>query len=230
MKKLEKGAFGSDSQFAGKGSYEFSSSGLSPNQLQSLQNQLLSAPLPPAIKNIANIKDLIKIKALPITNLNIGTLTAIKTATGIKSDFKIKSDLKIRLDMKTLLKDDFAIKTAQLPTIKSQPALKSQLKAILDLDLGGVGITHPSPTFRPPKIPIISTPIPTIPLAILLLGKQKQKQKKKGDDLFQDFGLLPDFTSRALGLSPDVLTQKQAKKRLKKILTGFEIRKGARLK
>jgi len=37
---------------------------------------------------------------------------------------------------------------------------------------------------------------------------------------------LPDFTSRAIGLKPDIISGKQAQARIRKILTGMEVRRG----
>ncbi|MHA2017483.1 MAG: hypothetical protein ACTSXY_04325, partial [Promethearchaeota archaeon] len=46
----------------------------------------------------------------------------------------------------------------------------------------------------------------------------------------QDLLFLPDFTARAIGLEAEMITEKQARAKLKKILTGLEIRRGLVLK
>lgn len=233
INKLDDVGARAESQFAGKGQFELTSGGLSPQALSpqaQLQTQLFTAPQPPALKGIVGLKDLILLKDVKVAQLSLATLTGIKTATAIKTDFKFKTDFKVGVDVKALLKDDLGIKVAQLPALKTTPALKTQLKTILDLDLGAGITSPPTPTFRPPKIPIIDTPLPPIPLAILLLGKSKARKKKKGLKGIQEFAFLPDFTSRALGLEAVTLTQKQAQRQLKKLLTGLEIRRAVKIK
>lgn len=68
------------------------------------------------------------------------------------------------------------------------------------------------------------------PLLFLeLKGKIKQKRQKK---LYPElFGLMPDFTARAIGLSPkEVGSVEGAVKEIKKLQTGFGIRSGIKIK
>jgi hypothetical protein len=58
----------------------------------------------------------------------------------------------------------------------------------------------------------------------------KQKIKKRMKPTPEIAGLLPDFTARAVGLSPREFSVKEALKEMKKIQTGFEVRTGGRIK
>jgi hypothetical protein len=46
----------------------------------------------------------------------------------------------------------------------------------------------------------------------------------------EDYAYLPDFTSRILGLEPEKVSVKNAQKKIKQLQTGFEIRRGAKIK
>jgi len=59
--------------------------------------------------------------------------------------------------------------------------------------------------------------------------KAKKKKGKLKSRVIQKL-YLPDFTSRAIGLSPEELTEKQAMKKLNKLYTGLEIRRGVKIK
>ena len=219
------------SQYYGTGMYERSDvyGGFTPTQMRELGlQQLKSVPVPNQIKAI-NLKDLIKVKIDTLSGLQVGQLTAIKTATGLKSDFKLKSDLKASNQLKSLLKEDLQVKVAQQPALKTSTALKSQLKSLLDI--GSVSPSLRSPTItRPPRIPDIKPPIPkpfVIPFLKAEISKRSRKSKGKSVD---ELAYLPDFTTRALGLEAETVSEKQAQKKLKKLLTGLEIRRGVKVK
>ena len=205
------------SQYFGKGLYEKTD----------LQAQLRTAISPPAIKT-SQIKNLIQIKQLDkVSVLQTGQLASM-TSLGLKTGLKFKTSLKVENSLKNLLKSDTALKVKQIPALKSDTVLKSQLKSILDLTSPVISTTK-TPSYRPPSIPKI-TPPKTIPFAILFptaKSKGGKKGKRKG---FNEFAFLPDFTTRALGLEEETLTGKQAQAKIKKILTGLEIRRGARVK
>lgn len=85
------------------------------------------------------------------------------------------------------------------------------------------------PTFRNPTRPRTQEPIPRTPKPFKFdlpevkgLFGETFKQPKG----VKEIAYLPDFTSRALGLAPEKVTQAQAKKKLQKVLTGLEIRRG----
>lgn len=194
-----------------------------------LQTQLMSTTPPPAIK-VTPLKNLIKVKGLSkLIGLQTGQL-ASTTALGLKSDLKLKTSLKVDTALKNLLKEDTVLKIKQIPALKSSTALKSQLKSILDLELvSPIATPSPTTTYRPPRIPQI-TPLKPIPFAIMfptVKSSGKWKGRKKS---FNELAYLPDFTSRALGLRSETITEKQALTKMKKILTGLEIRRGIRLR
>jgi len=219
----------SQSKYYGTGLYERTDvmGGLSPTQTQSLQQQLKAVSFPDQVK-VMNIKNLIKIKQLDtLAGLEVGQLSALKVATGLKSDFKLKSDLKAEVQLKNLLKEDVATKSdLKFDTaLKTDTVLKSQLKSLLDLSSPTPPALRSTPTFRPPKIPTVRPPIPK-PFVIPFLKGEISKRSKKGSKAQSEYAYLPDFTSRALGLEAETLTEKQAQKRLKKLLTGLEVRRG----
>jgi hypothetical protein len=58
------------------------------------------------------------------------------------------------------------------------------------------------------------------------VSRKKAKKMKKGRGADTYF-LLPDFTSRILGIGPErVSTRKQALKKILAVKTGFELRRG----
>jgi len=70
--------------------------------------------------------------------------------------------------------------------------------------------------------------IPPFRLPTSLKGKIKSKVKfRKFPEIF---GAMPDFSARAIGLEPKMVSLKQAMKEMRKIQTGFEVRTGLRLK
>lgn len=84
-----------------------------------------------------------------------------------------------------------------------------------------------NPTITPPKIP---KPFKVLPFVSGEL-KQKVKEKKTQKKKIEAFALFPDFTSRAIGLAPEEFgSVKDAMKEIRKIQTGFSIRRGGRIK
>ena len=219
------------SKYFGTGQYEQSFGGaLSPKEL--LQNQnLLKSPLnAQAIKVGSGIKGAILMKELELGNvLAVGNVASLTSGLGLKNAPQLKVNLKANNQLKELLRTDALVKTAQVPAIKTSTALKSQLKSILDLDLGSPLANNP--VFKTPSIPKIRQPTIPNPFVIpFLKAKIKKGSKGKGSKKITDLAYLPDFTSRALGLNPQVISQKQANAKLKKLLTGLEIRRGVKIK
>jgi len=169
------------SKYYGSGQYEKSYTSLSPQEI--LKNSdLLKTTMPTPQIKINELKYLIGAKEMKyFTGVKVASLMNVGVGVGLKSviknDFKLKSNLKLDSLIKTDLKIDSLIKTAQLPAMKTSPALKSQLKSVLDLDLGGSPIgSNPvfkTPSFTPPK-----SPAPKIPL-VLWLKQQSSKKKRK---------------------------------------------------
>ena len=218
------------SQFYGKGLYERSAGGVSPQQMQLLQNELKTITMPSVKVDV--LKDLLhfKVKTDVASLTSMASLTALKLNIGLKTKTALKSDLKSQSDLKHLLKTDMAVKTMTATdlAIKTTPALKTQLKSMLDLSTAPINIT--TPVFRPPKLPVIKTPIIPKPFIIPFLKGEITKRTARGSKSAYDLAYLPDFTSRALGLKPETISEKQAQKKLKKLLTGLEVRRGVKVK
>jgi len=191
---------------------------LIPEQSQINIQQLKSA-ITPDVKQLTEIKGMIKAKQLPQMKSKIIPAVTMKELLDIKADVKLKSSLKSMVSLKDLLKEDTILKTKQVVS----PALRFDLKLKTDIKtLTGISLKTPIP--RIPKPPVIKIPTIPIPLWLKSAIRGKMKKKKKGE--FEEFALLPDFTSRAIGLKPDIISGKQAQARIRKILTGMEVRRG----
>ena len=104
-------------------------------------------------------------------------------------------------------------------------------KTSLKNQLIRLGLTPFTPSLKPPtiKTPPNYKPFPKA----LIFGSGELKKKiraKRWKEIPENFGLMPDFTARALGLSPKEFSVKGAMKEIKKLRTGFEIRTGGRIK
>lgn len=219
------------SDFYGTGQYERSLGGVSPQEIKglNLQQQLKGVVIPDQTK-LLDLKQIIQFKQIDaLAGLEIAQLTGIKTATALKSDIKLKSSLQVKDTVKVAVDEDVILKTAQEPVLKTSPALKSQLKSLLDIGTTAPTINQPVLT-RPPKIPNLNPPIPK-PFVIPFLKAKIQSGRVGGvPKSVYDQAYLPDFTSRALGLEAETLSQKQAQRRLKKLLTGLEIRRSVKIR
>jgi len=169
-----------------------------------------------------------------LSNLNVAGLTANVLASQLKTETK--------LDNKELLKNIIIERNLeknlekQADLQKQQPAQRTAFRTIQSPKSTTKTTTSPIiapiiPSITEPRVntPKLIQPQITTPPFFLLEQKgrkQKGKRKTKKRDVF---ALLPDFTTRILGLKPKSLTENQAQKEVKKILTGLEIRRGARL-
>lgn len=216
------------SKFYGTGQYEQSFGGLTPTQQKSLQQQLKAVLSPTPIKAF-KVNDLINIKSLDLSLSKVGQLSSSASASALRSKIKLKSDLRIAQDFKINLKVDNAFKIAQLSQLKTSQASASKLKSLLADPL--ISFIPPStPTLpRIAKIPTFSAPTP-IPLVVLFPFKKGKKSNARLKKSITNLAYLPDFTSRALGLKAEIITEKQARGKLKKLLTGLEIRRGVIIK
>lgn len=82
----------------------------------------------------------------------------------------------------------------------------------------------------PPELPIIPIPrikIPNINLEFPFGTERKRRKRKYGG--IEKYAYLPDFTARALGLTPETVTSRRANERLMKKLTGLEIRRALKI-
>lgn len=123
--------------------------------------------------------------------------------------------------LKSLLSSKSSISKISSSSISRSSSSTSYLKSSISSYLSSINssITSSIPStniYRIPKLERIST------------VKQKIKSKKRITP--EIYGLLPDFTSRAIGLSPQEFNIKDVNKAVRKLQTGFEIRTGGRIK
>ena len=197
-----------------------------------VDTQQLKTAITPDVKSTTKIKDLIKIKQLDkLTGIKMGAVVSTKALldlkTDLKMDAKLKTDLKSMIQLKDLLKEDTLLKLKQSPALKQASVQRLDLKLKMDLKTPtGISLKIPIPRFpTPPKINI-----PTFPIPPWLKGAIRDKLKKKKKGQFEEFALLPDFTSRAIGLNPEIISGKQAQAMIRKVLTGLEVRRGVVIK
>lgn len=195
----------------------------------------LKTVLEPRVSAVkVKIKDLLNIGAKLDTTSNILSKVGLASVSASKLSAEIdirsieRSALKPELNLKTILKtrtleDQVARVSTKLLSAQPQALSQKQL-----LDLGDISISAPIIPQASPQIPAFKIPkftIPTIPFELPTIKEEIKRRGRKGKTI-QQLLILPDFTSRVLGLDPEVLTQRQAVRRLRKIMTGLEIRRG----
>jgi len=119
-----------------------------------------------------------------------------------------------------------------LKQAQSQSQLLKSVQASINKSISS-SVTSPYISSPRTKLTPIDSPRTTpFPLLYFRIPRAERKKKKKAKKsrVRELKAYLPDFTSRALGLAPVSLTQKQAKKRLNKMMTGLEIRRSVKLK
>jgi len=170
-----------------------------------------------------------------ITDLSASNLDALMLGQGVAvaSQFNLRSSTKQDIELKNMLKNMDITKTSQLQQsqLRSVQGTKTaQIQALaLTPALSGVNIWQGG-TYNPPtplKSPKFKPPV------IFAVAKKIQKKRKSSRDKLSPelLGMFPDFTSRAVGLKPQEFgSVKDALKEMRKIKTGFGIRRGARLK
>ena len=103
-------------------------------------------------------------------------------------------------------------------------AISSSLSASLSWGSGS-----PSASFSGSYSPNISTTKTPAP-PLILFGKKKPKKKsRKKKGIYEEL-YIPDFTARALGLGAVSISEAQARKQLKKLITGLEIRRAVKVR
>jgi len=90
----------------------------------------------------------------------------------------------------------------------------------------------PSPS---PSVSLAIAPTPPFPPFLFLFPflpkiKKKLKKKKKKKKLKEELLYAPTLTTKIVGLEPQVVTPKQGLKLLRKVQTGFELRRAIKLK
>jgi len=196
---------------------------LATNQLSLLKSDVIVTPITQTTK-VGSIAQ-VKLNTLSAVQLGVASATALQLKQDLKSDVALKSQLKEMQQLKVnqittqLLKQD--LKTQQVQ--KSAPSLRMVTP---NIELSLISPRINAPTY--PKTPKTSFP------KILFFGdelKQKIKAKAKKNQTPDALALLPDFTARSLGLKPQEFgSVKDAVKEIKKLQTGFGIRRGGRIK
>lgn len=202
------------------------STGVSNQKVMQLTEQLKGgldiAPVKPT--KMVNIP---KVKVDQLAGLDVGlaSVSAVKLKQNLKTNNAVKLQLKEVQQLKVnqisfqLLKQQLRQETAQ----RTAPLLRFQTPTLnLELLLPRLNV----PTWKPPPV----KPFPNK----RIFGNEELKAKikaKKSKKSAETFALLPDFTSRAIGLAPTEFgSVKDAMKEIKMLQTGFEVRRGGRIK
>jgi len=213
----------SKSEYYGTGTYEQTqaTAQLHSQLKDAPQNPLFSVRQAPAVSNF-------QIPSLA-SSLNLQLVSV--TALGLKSGttLKGKNELKLENALRTILQEKIELKTVT----KTDIPLKYQLKLKLDSKLTSPSLFDPvltEPTYKPPKYPVTPKFKPPVFIFPDFYGKKNVKSKAK-KNILEIQGLFPDFTSRAIGLAPtEVSGVEGAMREIKKLQTGFGVRRGARIK
>lgn len=189
------------------------------------------------------LKQATDIKGIPYQEFKVDPILKgiIKTKTGVKpfvmtsqigamaslSATQLRQGLQPRTELRTMLQEDLM----EDELLKVDEGLVEGQATAQSLRFSQVPDTR-TPTIQTPvSIPDVQIPLqPPVPIIIPFLPKGigvTGKARKQKTPEFKAY--LPDFTARSLGLEPETLTQKQAKKKLKKLLTGLEIRRGVQI-
>jgi len=166
------------------------------------------------------------------TGVGVASVSGLSVSSLLKSDQTLKGKLKARAIQRDFIKPkqptEQDTNTKQDTTTKQDTGLKSQLRQVTTSPLEPTTITPRvrPPTRQPPKPPRTRPFALTSPALKKLIQFKQMKERKS----VYERAYLPDFTARSLGLAPKQVTQKQAQKQLKELLTGLEIRKGVKIK
>lgn len=212
-------SFMSQSQYSGLGLYERTNEVSGALKFSNAPQIDIGNIFRPSTISIANTNSL----------LGVGLLST-NVVTSLKTNLKLENQLKNQLKLNLGLKQNLGLKSEikQLSSLKQGSAQKSAMNnifattPIIQNDFITPNISSPPPVFvNPPIIPFI------IDMGLKTAKKRKGKRKRKIPEIQ---GLFPDFTSRAIGLAPKRVSGVEgALKEIRKLQTGFEIRRGARL-
>lgn len=193
-------------------------------QSVSTKNIMKSIQVSPSIYSSPKIKTAMRVDTIPALKDAIGLKILSGQATQLKSKAKLKQMLKTRqhsqqdLSIKQVLNMDLGLK--QVSTTKQK---SSQIQAPV-FDASPIV----NPVIKIPTITPIQTPTSKIPKVAFASFdiKKLMKMRKKQTKAIENFYYAPDFTSRAIGLDPiEVTSIKQARKILRKVNTGLELRR-----
>jgi len=198
----------------------------SPTEISASFQELKTSQIPSSTLK-TQVRDLLGIKEISITSTasaQAGALASVSILS-LKQSQVPKQELKLKVQQR--LTDRQILKQAQIPAQAQVLGLRQAQTPKLSRALRLAVPTSPKIVtdyvFKPPKIP----PVP--PIILLPLAKQIKKRSKKSKQ-YQELAYLPDFTSRALGLDIEKVSEKEAQQRIKRILTGLEIRRGISIK
>jgi len=229
-----------NSEFYGKGMYErtdavggFMPFPQSPTTTISLQQQLKTAVVPDfkltGMGAISNVKlditpDLVSNVKLDITNALVfgqvsSSILQLKLSSQLKQDMDLRNLLKENMEFRMDFKEGTKVRTKTPTDLKT--IIQTKIDVIPDFSLRP---TYRTPTTRKPYIPPIILKIISPERAIKQMKIARRRKTPEG------YGLLPDFTARAIGLKPKEVSVKDALKELKKLQTGFGIRTGIKIK
>lgn len=220
------------SEFYGQGMYEKTDSvgrmfatDSARSNLQVMQQGWMKAPLqvdfaPPRV----NVGKMFEVQTMSQTALDVGLLTQV----GLK--MQQKTDQKQDVQLKTLLKQQLGLK--QQVALRQDTQMKQAQTTATTLQapsLYQTPISLKDPMFKTPTMPKMRNYFVPAKASQKEKVKSRIRQMKMKEIRFE--GLLPDFTSRALGLSPkEVGGVGDAMREIRKIQTGLGIRTGARFK
>ena len=182
--------------------------------------QQVNLPVQDAVA-VKQVDALVGTKVRSLVNVGVASISK----TDLKTDVLLKDQLKSKLKTDALLKDDLLTKTLTKTALKSAQTPITKLSSKLATQTATPTVTR-TPIIRPvtPRIPNLTyTPKPFA----FFFPAAKQRKSRKGlkKQVFEK-AYLPDFTTRAIGLKPEVINEKEALKKVKKVLTGLEIRRG----
>jgi len=133
-----------------------------------------------------------------------------------------------------------SVSTSPSPSISQSISVSPSISPSPSISISPSPYPSISPSFSPSPSPSpsisqapypspIPTPTPTfLPFWIWLRTEKKKRKKELKKTMYKQF-YVPDFTARALGLSPKVISGENATKLIKKIMTGLEIRPPVKL-
>lgn len=189
--------------------------------------KLITLPTLPDIK--VTIRNMMKSFSDSASSIN----SAVASITALETGQETRGTTKVRTDVDEMLLNKQAELLSQNLQQKSRERLaqKTTQSASEQFDLTAPAISIPNIEIPDLDIPNFPTPkTPVTPLPALQRAKKKRLEKKLKEKKMSEFGLLPDFTSRAIGLEAEEIDMKDINKALKQIQTGFEIRKGGKIK
>ena len=194
-------------------------------QQQTSITGLRTVQLPPEQLSAARIKKITNIASRSSQESKVLQLQVAAIITGQRSGQRLRQaqrfDLSLRSAQAVAVKQEIRLRQAT----RQQQQTRQIQRPALQLPRLDIRFTPKPPTttttstFRSP--PTAQIRLPDIER---LLEKRRGRKKEKGVDTYF---LLPDFATRILGLSPEVVgSEKDALREINRIKTGLELRRG----